>query len=98
MRLHEDYGDEPGIEERYPSDQSPDEYDLAGTAGTFEPCELCGTFCITTDLIATDLWEYVTMDIDPGTKLCSGCYQESLDRSTPDDPTLYDAYTPICHC
>lgn len=47
------------------------------------------------DLHETSTYEYYTMDIDPGARLCFGCYERRREAFIPDDPSLYDCLTPV---
>lgn len=58
-------------------------------------CEQCKMPHAFWDLITTGMYEYHTMDLDPGTDVCGGCYEAQRNRFIPDDPSLFDCYTPV---
>lgn len=96
MFWHEDFGDEPSIEERMPIGVSPEEK-LAVSEQIWEDshCSICEQEFAESELIETGMYEYCTMDLDPGTKLCPECLEAHRDQYIPDDPMLFDCYTPI---
>jgi competence protein CoiA len=58
-------------------------------------CEACKTPHPRQYLTETGMYEYYTMDLDPGTVMCPDCYESRRDRFIPDDPELWDCYTPL---
>ena len=58
-------------------------------------CEQCRMPYSIRDLIKTGMYEYYTMDFDPDTEICYNCYETQRDKFIPDDPCLFDCYTPI---
>ena len=41
------------------------------------------------------MYEYYTMDLDPGTRICTECLESHRVRFIPDNPSLFDCYTPM---
>ncbi len=91
---HEDFGDSPSVEELTPTGMCP-EMKALHDAAYHVPCEHCGESFYVHDLVTTGYGEYITMDLDPGTRLCEDCLERQRDRYTPDDPRLWDAWTPV---
>ncbi len=58
-------------------------------------CEGCRMPFAQRDLIETGMYEYYMIDLDPGTVLCAECYEHRRVGFIPDDPSLFDAYTPV---
>jgi hypothetical protein len=58
-------------------------------------CDGCSMPHPNEHLLKTGMYEYYTMDLDPGTELCPNCYEVRLDRFVPDDPLLFDCFTPV---
>lgn len=58
-------------------------------------CEGCKMPFPTWQLTRTGMYEFHTMDLDPETVLCSDCYEARRESYIPDDPDLYDAWTPL---
>ena len=75
MRWHEDFEDEPSVEERMPFGLSPIEMQAMMIEARFDTCERCGDRLPDDELISTGMHEYFTMDIDPESKFCPGCYE-----------------------
>ena len=95
MRWHEDFEDEPSVEERMPFGLSPSEMQAMMIEARFDTCEQCGDRLPDEDLIATGMYEYFTMDIDPESKFCPECYELLQRRDVPSDPSLFDGLTPL---
>jgi hypothetical protein len=95
---HEDFGDEPSIEERMPFGMLPEEIrTVSEEASRDDCCELCKQLFDWSELIETGLYEYYTMNIDPGTRVCAACLESNRMEFIPDDPTLFDVYTPLAY-
>ena len=93
---HEDFSDEPGVEERMPFGVSPEEMRaVMEEALQDDCCELCGLLVDPVDLIETGMTEYYQMDLDPGTRVCTECLESHRLQFIPDDPSLFDCYTPV---
>ena len=58
-------------------------------------CEDCRMSFTRRWLVETGWYHYCTLDLDPGTLLCSNCYEARCAERIPDDPSLFDVYTPI---
>ena len=58
-------------------------------------CEECHLPFRQRDMVKAGMSEYYTMDIDPGTFMCGLCYENQLGRRVPEDPSLFDVYTPV---
>jgi competence protein CoiA len=58
-------------------------------------CEDCKMPSKRMYLIETGMWEYYTLDLDPQTLLCPDCHETRCDTRTPDDPALFDCWTPV---
>ncbi len=58
-------------------------------------CEACNMPHPRHYLTETGMYEYYTMDLDPGTVFCPDCYEARRDQCIPDDPDLWDCYTPL---
>jgi hypothetical protein len=95
MRWHEDFQDEPSVEERMPFGITFEEMQAAMVAASLGACEFCGEQALLEDLIETGTYEYYTMDLDPGTLACGECLENHRTQFVPDDPSLYDCYTPV---
>ncbi len=95
MGWHEDFGDEPSVEERMPFGLSPLEMQAISDEACLEACHFCDERYPEESLYTTDMYEYVTMDVDPDTKLCPECYDRRRLKFVPDDPSLFDCYTPV---
>ena len=95
---HEDFADEPSIEERIPFGISPEEMRAVMEVASLDDCcELCKLPFDCGDLIETGLYEYYTMDLDPGTWVCTECLESHRLKFIPDDPSLFDVYTPLAY-
>ena len=92
---HEDFADEPSVEERTPFGISPDEAFAAMMDASLATCEFCRRQAEHEDFIETGMNEYYTMDLDPGTMACYDCLEQHRARFIPDDPLLFDAWTPV---
>jgi hypothetical protein len=95
MGWHEDFADEPSVEERMPFGFAPEEMQAAIIAASFGVCEFCGEESMLEDLIESGMYEYYTMDLDPGTLSCADCLESHRLRFVPDDPSLFDCFTPV---
>ena len=95
MNLHEDFGDEPSIEERMPFGISPEEMREGMIEAFMGVCEFCGVSAPRDEFIETGMYEYRTMDLDPDTLACAECLEEHRLTFIPDDPSLFDCYTPV---
>ena len=91
---HEDFEDEPSVEERMPFGLSPEEMRAVSIEASLDICENCHVQLPDDEFVVTGMDEYCTMDIDPGTKLCSECYDERRMQFIPSDPSLFDCFTP----
>ncbi len=58
-------------------------------------CDQCWMPFASRQLIETSMHEYYTMDLDPGTAMCPDCYESHREGFIPDDPSLFDCYTPV---
>lgn len=58
-------------------------------------CEFCRLSFPPAQLIATGNWEMHTLDLDPGTRICLTCHEARCEAYTPDDPALFDCWTPV---
>ena len=58
-------------------------------------CEVCKLPFDPRELVETGMYEYCTMDLDPGTRICLECLDSHRMKFIPDDPSLFDCYTPI---
>ena len=68
---HEDFADEPAVEERMPFGVPPEEMRaVLEEALQDDCCELCGLLFDPGELTETGMYEYYTMDLDPGTRVC----------------------------
>lgn len=92
---HEDFGDEPAVEERMPFGVTPEEMRAALYEASLGTCEFCGQQACTDELIETGMHEYYTMDLDPGTLSCLECLESRRDALIPEDLSLSDCYTPV---
>jgi hypothetical protein len=94
---HEDFGDEPSVEERIKCEMSQSEIDAveAEAFQSTECCGICGKYVGFDNLIETGYSEYVTMDLDPQL-VCPDCLELRCIQYTPSDPNLWDVLTPIC--
>lgn len=95
MMWHEDFGDEPSVEDRMPFGVSPEEMEAVMLEALLDPCEICGVQFERDLMTETGSYEYYTMDLDPGTLLCADCYETHRLQYVPDDPELIDGLTPI---
>lgn len=95
MVWHEDFADEPSVEERMPFGITPEEMQAVMLEASLGTCEFCGEHVALEDLIETDTYEYYTMELDPGTLACPDCLENRRLRFVPDDPRLFDCMTPI---
>ncbi len=95
MVWHEDFADEPSVEERMPFGITPQEMHAMMLEASLGTCEFCGAQAAIGEMIETGTYEYYTMDIDPGTLACPGCIENHRLRFIPDDPSLYDCLTPV---
>jgi hypothetical protein len=95
MNLDEDFEDEPAVEERMPFGITPEEMYAVMIEASQESCEFCNEAFHCEDLIETGMYEYCTMDLDPGTFACSECLERHRMRFVPDDPSLFDCLTPV---
>src|SRR5262245_52440955 len=95
MGWHEDFGDEPSVEERMPHGLSTVEMLALFEEASMDACEGCGQSFPEGALSTTDMFECVTMDLDPGTQLCGECYEVCRRRHIPDDPRMFDGFTPV---
>lgn len=95
MNWHEDFGDEPSVEERTPHGLSPNEIIAIIADESRVKCDECGERFHADDVVITDMYEYCTMDIDPESVICLDCYEACRDAHIPDDPTLFDGCTPL---
>lgn len=94
MPWHEDFEDEPSVEERMPFGITPEEMQAVMVAASLGACEFCGEQAVLEDLIETGMYEYYSMDLDPGTLACADCLENHRLRFVPDDPSLFDCWTP----
>jgi len=93
---HEDFADEPAVEERMPFGIPPEEMRaVLEEALQDDCCELCGMLFDPGEVAETGMYEYYTMDLDPGTRVCPECLESRRDQFIPDDPSLFDCYTPL---
>jgi hypothetical protein len=94
--LHEDFGDEPSVEERMPFGVSQEEM-LVVFKEVLENdcCEHCKQLFDAGELVETEMYEYYTMDLDPGTRICPECLESHREQYIPDDPSLFDCYIPL---
>lgn len=60
-----------------------------------ELCQHCKMIFPSSHVISTGLREYYQMDLDPDTRLCIDCIEEIRSSRLPDNPKLWDAYTPL---
>ncbi len=95
MNLHEDFEDEPAVEERMPFGITPEEMHAAMVEASLELCKFCNESYPSEDWIETGMHEYCTMDSDPGTFACPECLEAYRMRFIPDDPSLFDCLTPV---
>lgn len=58
-------------------------------------CAVCNMRFPKSQLTETGMYEYYTMDIDPMTLICSDCYETARERFVPEDPALFDCFTPV---
>ena len=92
----EDFGDEPSVEERMPFGVSPEEMRaVSEEAMLSDCCEFCERLPDDGELVETGMYEYYTMDLDPGTLICVVCLELHRSQFIPDDPSLFDCYTPV---
>lgn len=95
MNWHEDYGDEPAIEERMPYGMTPEEMRDVMMEASCETCYVCGVKAQVEEFVETGMYEYYTMDIDPETFFCPACIEEYRMQFIPEDPSLFDCLTPL---
>jgi hypothetical protein len=95
MCWHEDFGDEPSVEERMPYGLSPAEVHLIVAEASLHRCEECGKRFLEDEVISTGIYEYYMMDIDPESVVCLECYEACQAGRIPTDPSLIDCYTPL---
>ena len=95
MNWTEDFGDEPGVEDRMPFGMSPEEMRDVLIAASLETCEFCGVEAHFEDLVETGTCEYYTMDVDPNTLACPECLENRRLKFIPKDPSLFDCFTPV---
>ena len=95
MVMHEDFADEPSVEERMPHGLSPAEMKALHDEASVEDCEFCGESFHYDELVPTGHYEYYTMDLDPGTRICADCLERRREDYTPSDPALFDCYMPV---
>jgi len=95
MTWQEDFEDEPSVEERMPFGITPEEMQAVMIEASLGTCDFCGEKSPLEDLIETGMYEYYTMDLDPGTLGCIDCLEGRRMRFIPDDPSLFDCYTPV---
>jgi hypothetical protein len=96
MWWHEDFEDEPSVEERMPFGVPPEEMRaVLEEALQDDCCELCELPFGPGELVETGIYEFYTMDLDPGTRICSECLESHRMQFIPDDPSLFDCYTPV---
>jgi hypothetical protein len=98
MQFFEDFGDEPSVEERMPHGLDTVEICNLYIEAAKDKCECCLQLIAEETLIRTGRGEYMTMDIDPDTRICPDCYEERRLLYTPDDPMLFDGWTPLEIC
>ena len=93
---HEDFGDEPSVEERIPFGIPPEEMAVLQEDAILQCncCACCGQLFDYEDLIETGMREFYTMDLDPGL-ICCECLESRRVRFIPDNPLLFDVYTPV---
>ena len=92
----EDFDDEPSVEERMPFGVSPEEMRaVSEEAMPSDCCEFCKLPSDDGELVETGMYEYYTMDLDPGTRVCPECLESHRMLFIPDDPSLFDCYTPL---
>lgn len=58
-------------------------------------CEACRMSFPMKELVKTGMYEFYTMDVDPLTLICLECYEAHRESCIPDDPDLFDCYTPV---
>lgn len=93
---HEDFADEPAVEERMPFGITPEEMRaVMEEALQADCCELCTLAFAPEELVETGMYEYYTMDLDPGTRVCPECLESHRLGFIPDDPLLFDCCTPV---
>ena len=93
---HEDFEDEPSVEERMPFGVSPEEMRAVFEESLENDCwEFCKLPFGPGDLAETGKPEFYMMDLDPGTRICPECLESHRMRFIPGDPSLFDCYTPI---
>jgi hypothetical protein len=98
MDFHEDFGDEPSVEERMPFGITPQEVHAVMTEASLGACEFCGEQEALDDLTETGTYKYHTMDLDPGILACIDCLENHRMQFIPDNASLFDCYTPVdCH-
>ncbi|MDZ4817897.1 MAG: hypothetical protein SGJ20_02880 [Planctomycetota bacterium] len=95
MNWHEDFQDEPSIEERTPYGLCPIEMHSIMSEVSLEECGHCEERFPSDEMIVTGIYEYYTMDLDPDTRLCEHCYECHRQSCIPDDPAHFDSYTPV---
>jgi hypothetical protein len=97
IMMYEDFGDEPSVEERMPFGGISPEEMLAVSEEILRSncCELCGLPPALGELVETGMYEYYTMDLDPGTRVCEECLESHRTQYIPDNPMLFDCYTPL---
>lgn len=95
VNWHEDFEDEPSVEERMPFGVPPEEMRAVIASTSVDFCENCHVQLPDDEFVLTGMDEYHTMDLDPGTKLCCDCYDACRMRFIPSDPSLFDCYTPL---
>jgi hypothetical protein len=95
MNWHEDFEDEPAVEDRMPYGLSPEEMSLLIIEAPLGVCEFCGVKGPREDFVKTGLDEYLTMDLDPNTLACPNCLEDHRLRWIVDDPSLFDCFTAV---
>ena len=95
MAWHEDFEDEPSVENQMPFGISPEEMHVVMMDAMVDACECCGVRLEQFYLVETGTYEFYTMDIDPGTLMCVDCLEDRREQYTPDDPELFDALTRV---
>lgn len=58
-------------------------------------CDRCWMPFARRELLETGMYEYYTMDVDPGTFMCHDCHEARREQFIPDDPSLFDCHTPV---
>lgn len=95
MGWHEDFEDEPTVEERMPFGLPPVEIQALHAEASVDRCESCGESFPCDYFEPIGYIEYCTMDLDCDTRICSDCLEERRASYIPDDPELFDCLTPV---